>query len=269
MINSIIKELICILCESEAAMERIQSISKCFDIIEYIAQSKVPPTVQEISRDLNISKNTVYNMLATLTSRRYIAKGSKENTYKLGSRFSEICFPQIGKHMYAAQTTPLLEQLYSSLGQETCYLAYFQDYQYFLVAQVISTKVLSCGPLADCKDMHATSLGKIYLSSKSDEEIIAWAESYGLPQITENTITHIDDLLREVEIVRLQGYAENREENTEGIYSVSVMVRANPLMGLSFTIPTVRYKEALLPTWVNTLKNYSVGIEKRLDYGEF
>lgn len=250
-------------------MERIQSVSRCLDIVECIAQRSSPPTVQELSEELHLSKNTIYNILGILTNRGYVAKSRGENTYCLGKRFSELCFPQLGKQMYAMQTTPLLEQLYNSLGRETCYLAYFRDYQYFLVAQVISTKVLSCGPLADCKDMHATSLGKIYLSTKSNEEIQKWAARYGLPKIMENTITNIDDLLAEIETVRRQGYAENREENTKGIYSVSVKVQSNPLMGLSFTIPTIRYREELVDTWVRTLKNYATGIENRLSLGSF
>lgn len=255
--------------KGEGFVERIQSVSRCLDIIECIAQRPIPPTVQELSNELHLSKNTIYNILGILTNRGYIAKNSRESTYRLGERFSEICFPQMGKEMCALQTMPLLEQLYNSLGQETCYLAYFKDYQYFLVAQVLSTKGLSCGPLADCRDMHATSLGKVYLSTKSTEEIRAWARQYGLPKIMKNTITDIDTLLAEIETVRRQGYAENREENTEGIYSVSVIIHAKPLMGLSFTIPTIRYDVEQVDTWVKALKNYALGIEKRLNIGRF
>ena len=94
--------------------------------------------------------------------------------------------------------------------------------------------------------LHCTSLGKVILADRTEEEICAYAERTGLVRYTKNSITQLDHLMKELEKVRQQGYAIDDEENQEGLYCVGVPVRnkhGKSLYALSLSMPKFRQSD--------------------------
>lgn len=95
--------------------------------------------------------------------------------------------------------------------------------------------------------LHCTGLGKVLLAWSTRGEVERIISLRPLEPVTENTITDPAVLLRELEQIRKQGYALDREEITRGIMCVAAPVfgpehRAGqdqePACAISTTFPT-------------------------------
>ncbi|WP_303646400.1 IclR family transcriptional regulator, partial [Halorubrum sp. Atlit-26R] len=82
-------------------------------------------------------------------------------------------------------------------------------------------------PTGEFTEMHWTAVGKALLSQRTDDDIRAIVERFGLPRATENTITNLDELLDEIDEIRAQGYSIEDEERVKGVKSIAVPIRDN------------------------------------------
>jgi DNA-binding IclR family transcriptional regulator len=73
--------------------------------------------------------------------------------------------------------------------------------------------------------LHLNATGKAILAKMEDNRIEDILESNRLVKRTENTITDLDEIWREIEQTRDRGYAINSEENREGINGVSAGIK--------------------------------------------
>ena len=71
---------------------------------------------------------------------------------------------------------------------------------------------------------HCTASGKLYLSTLSKDEVRYVIEVAGLTQFSVETITSIDALEAELEVIRGQGFAIDHQEFLAGTIAVGVPV---------------------------------------------
>jgi DNA-binding IclR family transcriptional regulator len=93
--------------------------------------------------------------------------------------------------------------------------------------------------------LHSTAAGKSILAHLTRENVEAIIDEWGLPAITENTISNREALFDELEAIRDRGYAFNHEENIEGLHAVGaplVLDEQGVIGALSISGPTHRMK---------------------------
>lgn len=243
---------------------KVQAAIRCLNILEVLARSNRPMLVKEISFQLKLNESTTYNLLAVLVNKRYAEHISRGRGYQIGPKIYEMYMQTLGRDKIAAVVKPVLEYLKDELGNETCHLCYFENYFSIPIAQVISTQSLACVAIDVQNELHALSLGKIFLSNLLDSEVIKWANEYGLQKFTPNTITSVERLLAELHKAREEGYAVNKEENILGIISFAVPVHCekNSPLGLACSLPIVRYKESEKTRYTTLLKKYAKKLSK-------
>ncbi len=116
------------------------------------------------------------------------------------------------------------------------------------------------------KELYCTGVGKCYLAFMPDEkaeEIM----SRGFEPKTENTITDIETMRKELELIRERGYAVDNEEYEIGISCVAVPVfdrNGNIISGVSLTGPVFRIKKLDLDIVAESLKEAADNISKNL-----
>jgi DNA-binding IclR family transcriptional regulator len=84
---------------------------------------------------------------------------------------------------------------------------------------------------------HATAPGKVYLAHMEKERLRRGVQKLGLPRLTIHTIHDLEQLEKEIDDVKLRGYAYDFEELREGVCRISVPIydRENKVLGC-FTI---------------------------------
>jgi len=95
--------------------------------------------------------------------------------------------------------------------------------------------------------LHATAIGKILLAH-APEEVVSELLSQGLHRFTSYTITTQDQLREQLQRVREEGFAYDREERTVGLVSIATAIR-DPKGGspaaLSLLAPVEKYRQRL------------------------
>ena len=73
--------------------------------------------------------------------------------------------------------------------------------------------------------VHATSTGRIMLSSMEDAELHQWLAQASLPRLTAYTVTSAQQLMSLLYMVRQQDFAYAREEHEIGVHALAVPLR--------------------------------------------
>lgn len=221
----------------------IQTVDICFDVIEGLKELE-GARVTELADHTNRSKSTVHNHLATLKRRGYVTNEGDE--YHVGLRFANL-----GE--YARYRSPSRRKLL----QFTRSLPEFSGLHAGAIIEengrgvYLKPNVEHMNPLQDPQVggqvyLHTTAAGKAILASLPTEAVDAIVDRWGLPAVTEKTITDRETLFGELETVRERGYAFNRDEYVEGIQAIGTAVEdrnGTTLGGISVGGPEYRISD--------------------------
>lgn len=115
--------------------------------------------------------------------------------------------------------------------------------------------------------MHSTGIGKVVLADRADDELERFVARAGLPPRTEHTITNLDGLRAEIELVRRHGYALDFEENVPGLGCVAAPIRdltGTVKYGISISTLTLEHTyeqiEAMAPMATETAAKISAAL---------
>ncbi|GHV43610.1 IclR family transcriptional regulator [Synergistales bacterium] len=224
----------------------IQSVDRALRILElFVSDNKLSLT--EISHRMELSKSTVFGLLETLKSRRYLDRDAMSGKYTLGAvllklgglykgrlDFRRIAYPIM---LRLCEITNQVLQLAVLSGIEVVYLEKVENPNQRILQMVL--------PVGSTMPAHCTATGKMLLSSLKDFEIETLYHGYELKAYSSNTITDIDVLKNELKKVREQAYAIDKFESNEHVVGVAmpiydfegVMVAALSLGGVKGIYP--------------------------------
>ncbi|MCL5059166.1 MAG: hypothetical protein M1449_00680 [Candidatus Thermoplasmatota archaeon] len=113
--------------------------------------------------------------------------------------------------------------------------------------------------------LHVTAAGKIFLAEDSASGVMGYAERTGLPAYTPNTLTTLEKLRTELEAIRREQLACDREEAELGVACIGAPIRdaeGKLVAGLSISAPADRHK----PGWAEALKKAAAQTGAALGY---
>jgi DNA-binding IclR family transcriptional regulator len=198
----------------------IQTVSHALRLFEEF-RTEDELGVTELSRRLNLHKNNVFRLLATLEQRGYIEQSSANERYRLGAKCLELGETFCRSHSLLDQARPIVRNLAREVG-ETVHLAQMTSFEVVHVdAQVHQQPVLTPSRVGQRLPVHCTALGKVLLGTASegcrqlyDQSVVAGRE---LPQRTRATFVDPIKFFEEVRTAAGQGYALDLEECEEGL----------------------------------------------------
>ncbi|MFP8953195.1 IclR family transcriptional regulator [Natrialbaceae archaeon A-arb3/5] len=235
-------------------------------------------TVTELATHLDLSKGGAYNHLATLHQNGFVIKNG--NTYDISPRFILI-----GEHVRQ-------ENLLYQFGKEEIDKLVEDTGEY---AQLVTEQhgvgivlYLQRGEKAIGSDypremkrkplgLHHTAAGKSILVGLPDDRVKEIVDQQGLRKRTPNTITDMDELFEELETVREQGYAQNVEEEVNGLRAIGSSIKGpdgNVLGAVSLSGPKSRmegdrFEEEIPKKVMNTADVIEVNINMYTQSNEF
>ncbi|MDF9747841.1 IclR family transcriptional regulator [Natrinema salsiterrestre] len=232
---------------------RINAVENAFTMIERM-QELEQCGVSELAADLDIPKSTAHVYLKTLEELGYVIK--ENGQYRLSMRFLELGgLVRHNRSIYQAARSEV-DALSRTTG-EVGTIGYVEDGMRVLVYRTEPVEGVSDNaPTGEFTEMHWTAVGKVLLAQRTDEEIRDVVDRHGLPAATENTITDLDELLKEAAEIRTQGYSIEDEERVSGIKSIAVPIDSNgsdsgnsaiSIAGPKHRFSTERVEEELLP----------------------
>lgn len=200
---------------------KLKTITTALEVLEFIKEEgKVG--LSDVMDRLDIPKSTAHGYLSTLEDTGLIVKTDKH--YVLGLRLLHFGEQAKQRDNLYRLAQPKVTELADQLGEGADFMIEENGRLISIYNNVQSIKDPNF-QVGRYFYMHNSAGGKAVLAEHSDDQIGAIIDRWGLPAITNQTITDKDELLDEVRQVRREGFATTDEELVEGLRSVGVAVK--------------------------------------------
>ena len=221
----------------------IQSVDHAIDILEAFLGKEGEYGVTELSNKLNLPKNNVFRLLATLENRGFIEQNRSSENYCLGIKTFEIGQAFRSRMDLLKQACPVLENLEATCN-ETVYLGIMQEGMVVYVDMLeTSCPVRIVSKLGRRVPAYCTAIGKAQLAFESIDEIERIIQKVGFSHRAKNTIQDKETLLKHLKKIVEVGYAVDNEEYEDGVVCVGAPVydyTRHVVAGICISAPILR-----------------------------
>lgn len=250
-------------------VSKVKSLDKAFSIIEFISDYKDGLSLSEIAKFMNLSRSSVHHILSSLINNGYIKQNEKTKKYKIGLKFTDISNKFLKNLSLYSISIPYLNKLLEQIN-ETIYLVKIDKTNLTIIETLNTSHNIRPFEIPVSRDeLHATALGKIFLSSLKDKDIEERIQKNNLKKLTKNTITSFDKLMNEIREIRLSNVAYDNEELEEGLLCIATPVfnfKKDIIASVIISIPSQRCNSNKKEEIVLKLKETARKISIELGY---
>jgi len=208
---------------AEGDAPQVQSIARALDVLEALAGHESVGLV-EIGRVCGLQPSTTHRILRTLRARGYVRQDAQTFRYALTDWITiRPGRTELAPAELRTAALPFLERI-MRVGGETANLAVLDGADAVYIDRVPDGRS-DRGPAEPLRRVraHATSAGKAILAFM-DPDAVRELLPQRLSGMTERTTSDRDELLTELEAIRRQGFATDREEHLEKMSCVGAPV---------------------------------------------
>ncbi len=242
------------------------TVGKALKVLDEIASHGHPVRFSEVLATSPHPKATLYRLLKTLTSQGMLSYDQDRQVYSLGVRLVRLAHAAWRQSSLAPIAKPFLFEL-SEKFAETVHLAQLDNGQVLYVDKInAKSPVEMYSQAGKVGPAYCTGVGKAMLAFLPETALGHALAQQAFHAYSPATLTSAGQLRQELEQIRKNGFAFDREEHEPGIICIAVPIlspNGRMIGGLSVTSPTNRYtvKElsALKPALVDTARQ--IGIE--------
>ena len=225
------------------------TVGKALDVLDLVAESGGPVRFSEVLEKSPHPKATLYRFLQTLTSQGMLSYDSRTQTYWLGLRLVRLAHAAWEQSSLAKIASPYLEELASAVG-ETIHLAQMESGQVLFVDKKRQSDTFdTLARTGRVAPAHCTGVGKAILAFLPKRQLERAMQHQAFVPFTPNTHVSAESLYAELETIRCEGVAYDRQEHETGIISIAMPILLKsglPLGAVSIASSTSRLDQARL-----------------------
>lgn len=233
------------------AAEGTGTVGKALSLLPLVGQHPQGATAAQIAEKVDYPFSTVHRLLTTLVGTKFLTYDSKERRYHLGLPIFQLAQQVAQGRGFQGTATPILEGLTAATGESSLLSVLDRDQQ-LTVHKVDGPQFRTTTDPGDRGPLHTSAVGKVLLAFADPTARQHLLETIELTPRTEHSISSREDLRREIERVRAQGWAGQSEENDIGMTALAVPV-LSPAGGL---IGAVALAAPLFRTNLKGLEHY-------------
>ncbi len=237
------------------------TVGKALDVLDQVASYGRPVRFGELLEKSDFPKATLYRFVQTLTNQQMLTHEPATQTYRLGVRLLELAHSAWSQSTMAPIARPHLRSLAVEVG-ETIHLAQMHNGQVIFIDKYRTADqfetLAQTGMIAPS---YCTGVGKAILAFLPPEQLDQAILQQAFHPYTSATLKDACSLIQDLEVVRKQGFAFDREEHQTGVISIAtpILSSTNKVLGaLSIATSTNRHSlaslESFLPQLIDTAK---------------
>src|SRR5579875_2050717 len=221
-----------------------RAVGKALEILELMQMREYPMTLNEIARQIRLSKTSTFRLLYTLQVSGWLGTDAN-GSYRLVPEVRSTVPTQFLVRLLRV-ATPKLKDLSANL-RETVSLAALFENRVEVVAVFESPEVIRMSNVVGhIVPPNASSLGKAIVAFQTPERREKLLRSMGVYRFTNHTITDPTELAHEFERIRMQKFAVDREESVKDgcCFGVPIIGESEEVLAaISVSIPKVRLRD--------------------------
>ncbi|MGF6998403.1 DNA-binding IclR family transcriptional regulator [Paraburkholderia sp. GAS32] len=226
----------------------------------------------ELSKRLKIPRTTVFRLLQTLESLRFLERADKDRNYRLGVAVLRLGFEYLSSLELTDLGLPIIEALRNDTGltshivirdgRDVVFVAKAQSH-----APIFSSVKVNVGTRLPA---HATTHGQVLMGDMTLEDLKKLYPEPELERFTKQTPATIDDLYERIRDDATRGYAISESSFERGISVVSAPVRNDTgriVAVITTTIPRHEIDASLLDSGlIDKVRRAADELSQRLNY---
>ncbi|MEK4243289.1 IclR family transcriptional regulator [Janibacter sp. FSL W8-0316] len=222
--------------------ERLTSAAATARILQAFGHHATQLGVSELGRRVGVSKSTAHRIIWTLVDEGLLEKVEETGLFRLTSTMRSLGQrAETAQQLHEAATIPLDEL--RTLTRGTLHVAILDGADVLYIERREGPGTIPVFREVGSRNAaHCTSSGKVLLAHLPHDQQDRAVDRLRLGRKTPRTITTREELLRELAVVRRQGFAENRGESEPGMCSIAAPVRA-PLGAVVASLSVAMYVE--------------------------
>jgi IclR family KDG regulon transcriptional repressor len=249
----------------------IKAVNSALDLLEEFNGDKDELGVTELSKRLNIHKNKVFRLLATLETKGYIEQNKATENYRLGVNSLKLGQTFIKQFGLVPPVKPFLKEIVKQCN-EMAYIGIIRQNSVICLDVEESNQVVKVTKHVGLKlPIHCTAIGKAQIAYATEGELEKLGVLDNMERFTPNTIINKVEFIKHIKEVARQGYAIDNEEYHPGVKCVAVPIRdytGRVVGGISVPGPSYRMTdERLKGEIIPVVKSAGEKASKRLGFG--
>jgi DNA-binding IclR family transcriptional regulator len=245
----------------------IQVIARAAEMLRVLQAHPGGLNQAEIGERLGMARSTVSRILNALEDEGLVASRGARGPYRLGAEIARMASTvRLG---VVTDMHPFLTELSRELD-ETVDLSILDGDRASFIDQVVPPRRLrAISAVGESFPLYCCANGKALLASMTLDQLARVLPSRLVP-LTGSTVTTPAALRKDLERIRREGVAYDREEQTDGVCAVGAALRVDEeLVAVSVPVPAQRFygrEEVLaraLLTWVDKVDSWFKTTEGR------
>lgn len=222
----------------------VSSLAKGLKILELLAD-KGELSASQVASELGTNRAASHRFLSTLRDLEYVEK-TQDGKFCLSFKTLELGMQKLDSFEIRHIAHPYMQEIALAF-KETVNLGHWDRGTVVHLDKINSTEILRMDlGLGGQASAYCTGLGKAILAFLPEVELDMYLHTVEFTPYTSNTISTPEQLLREIEKIRIQGYAVDNEELSIGLKCIAAPVKdyaGNPSYAMSISGPTQRMSE--------------------------
>lgn len=203
----------------------VQSLDRAMDILDCFTFNRKELSQGEIVRETGLNRTTVIRFLSHLTGRGFLKYNDQERVYTLGNRILELGGIALSSISLRTVAAPYLTRLRNDIGHTILLAVRIEDDLVYIDKRDGKGVMVTTSEIGRRRPLHFGMLGMVLTAYIPKPEQVRLLVKDPLIAYTPKSITSNGKFLRELEIIRRNGYYIGKEDVFEGLGGISAPVR--------------------------------------------
>jgi len=244
------------------AVERALQILECFD------NDHPERGISDIAQAVELHKATAHRIVTTLVNYGYLERADDGQRYRLGLELTNLGFKVIHRMDLRREALPYMKQLVEQ-WDETCDLSVFDRGSVLYIEVLRGSRALTVAAAVGQRlPAYCTASGKLFLAHLPPDELDAILNQ-PLTTYTKHTVISPDEIRKELEVIRKQEYAIDREGFEVGVCAVAAPIysrKGSVIAVIGSPSPTTRMMPERVAEMAVSFREAARGISRRMGY---
>jgi len=243
----------------------VSSLAKGLEILELLAD-KGELSASQVASELGTNRAASHRFLSTLHDLEYVEK-SQDGKFSLSFKTLGLGMKKLDGFEIRHVAHPYMQEVALAF-KETVNLGHWDNGTVVHLDKINSTEILRMDlGLGAQASAYCIGLGKAILAFLPEVELEMYLQTVEFIPFTPNTISTPEQLLREIDKIRIQGYALDDEELSIGLRCIAAPVMdyaGNPSYAMSISGPTQRMSDERIQLMQEKLVSVCARLSKQV-----
>jgi DNA-binding IclR family transcriptional regulator len=236
-------------------------------ILETIAQSEFPLSLETISTSTNLAKPTAFRLLNTLVTQGFIERDPNGRRFQPSAKLLILGINILSVDSIRSQRVAVMKRLVEEIGETSNFNILDGNKVMYLDRVETSAPIRLHVDLGMRVPLHCTASGKLFLSGMTELQVRRSLGNEPFEFYTQQTITNYQKLFPELEKIRQDGYALDESAFLEGFIGIAVPVinsKQKTFATITAHGPAPRMQEKSIEFYIGPLQRAARDIQNSL-----